>query len=76
MAKDSENGEAAATTRPDDTQQGQGGAIKSLVQVESLIQLALVLPIPGAPAFDRAIPRRGTSDGQAREASAKISTIG
>jgi ATP synthase protein I len=45
MAKDSENGEAAGSSRPDDTQQGQGGAMKSLVQVESLIQLALVLPI-------------------------------
>jgi ATP synthase protein I len=45
MAKDSENGEASGSSRPDDTQQGQGGAMKSLVQVESLIQLALVLPI-------------------------------
>jgi len=45
MAKDSENGEAAASSRPEDTQRGQSGAMKSLVQVESLIQLALVLPI-------------------------------
>jgi F0F1-type ATP synthase assembly protein I len=50
MAKDSENREAAGSSRPDDTrqndmQQGQGGAMKSLVQVESLIQLALMLPI-------------------------------
>jgi F0F1-type ATP synthase assembly protein I len=50
MAKDSENREAAASSRPDDTQQddmqqGQGGAMKSLVQVESLIQLALMIPI-------------------------------
>ena len=45
MAKDSEHREAAGSSRPDDTQQGQGGAIKSLVQVESLIQLALMIPI-------------------------------
>jgi ATP synthase protein I len=45
MAKDSENGEAAASSQPDDARQGQSGAMKSLVQVESLIQLALVLPI-------------------------------
>ena len=45
MAKDSENREAAGSSRPDDTKPSQGGAIKSLVQVESLIQLALVLPI-------------------------------
>ncbi len=45
MAKDSENRKAAASSRPDSTKQGQGGAMKSLVQVESLIQLALVLPI-------------------------------
>lgn len=45
MAKDSENREAAASSRPDGTKQGQGSAMKSLVQVESVIQLALVLPI-------------------------------
>jgi ATP synthase protein I len=45
MANDSENGTAAGGSRPDDTRQGQSGAMKSLVQVESLIQLALVLPI-------------------------------
>jgi F0F1-type ATP synthase assembly protein I len=45
MAKDSENTEAAGNSRRDDTQQGQGGAMKSLVQVESLIQLALMIPI-------------------------------
>ena len=49
MAKDSENREAAARSRPgdtlDETRQGQSGAMKSLVQVESLIQLALMIPI-------------------------------
>jgi ATP synthase protein I len=40
MARDSENGEAAGTSRD-----RQSGAMKSLVQVESLIQLALMLPI-------------------------------
>jgi ATP synthase protein I len=45
MANDSENGRAAGSSRPDDTRQGQSGAMKSLVQVESLVQLALVLPI-------------------------------
>ena len=45
MAKDREDREASATSRPDDTQQGQAGAMKSLVQVESLIQLALMIPI-------------------------------
>lgn len=45
MAKDRENGEAADGSRPGNTPQSQGGAMKSLVQVESLIQLALVLPI-------------------------------
>jgi ATP synthase protein I len=45
MAKDSEKTEAAGSPPPDGTRQGQSGAMKSLVQVESLIQLALVLPI-------------------------------
>ena len=45
MTKDSENTGSAGSSRPDDTRQGQSGVIKSLVQVESLIQLALVLPI-------------------------------
>jgi ATP synthase protein I len=45
MAKDSENTEAAGSSPPDGTRQAQSGAMKSLVQVESLIQLALVLPI-------------------------------
>jgi ATP synthase protein I len=45
MAKDSEKTEAAGSSPPDNTRQGQRGAMKSLVQVESLIQLALVLPI-------------------------------
>jgi ATP synthase protein I len=45
MAKDSEKTEAAGSSPPDNTRQGQSGAMKSLVQVESLIQLALVLPI-------------------------------
>lgn len=40
MANDSENGQAAGTSRPK-----QSDTMKSLVQVESLIQLALVLPI-------------------------------
>jgi ATP synthase protein I len=40
MANDSENGQAAGSSR-----QKQSGAMKSLVQVESLIQLALMLPI-------------------------------
>jgi ATP synthase protein I len=45
MAKDSENGEAAAGSQPDGARRGQSGAMKSLVQVESLIQLALMIPI-------------------------------
>jgi F0F1-type ATP synthase assembly protein I len=40
MANDSENGKAAGSSRPK-----PGDAMKSLVQVESLIQLALMLPI-------------------------------
>jgi ATP synthase protein I len=45
MANDSENGKAAGSSRPDGTRQGQSDAMKSLVKVESLIQLALMLPI-------------------------------
>ena len=45
MADDSENRGAAGGSRPDEVRPGQSGAMKSLVQVESLIQLALVLPI-------------------------------
>jgi F0F1-type ATP synthase assembly protein I len=45
MANDSENGRAAGSSRPDDTRQGQSGAMKSLVKVESLVQLAFMLPI-------------------------------
>jgi ATP synthase protein I len=40
MANNSENGQAAGSSRPK-----QSGAMKSLVQVESLVQLALMLPI-------------------------------
>ena len=40
MADDSKNGKTAGSSRPE-----QGGAMKSLVQVESLVQLALTLPI-------------------------------
>ena len=40
MANDSENGKAAESSRRE-----QGDAMKSLVQVESLVQLALMLPI-------------------------------
>jgi F0F1-type ATP synthase assembly protein I len=50
MGNDSENGQAAGSSRPkpSDTKQSdtkQSDTMKSLVQVESLIQLALVLPI-------------------------------
>jgi ATP synthase protein I len=45
MANDSENREAAGGSRPDELRPGQSGAMKSLVKVESLIQLALMLPI-------------------------------
>jgi ATP synthase protein I len=40
MANDSENRKAAGSSRPE-----QSGAMKSLVQVESIVQLALTLPI-------------------------------
>jgi F0F1-type ATP synthase assembly protein I len=40
MANDSENKEGAG-----DSKLGKDGAMKSLVQVESLIQLALMLPV-------------------------------
>jgi ATP synthase protein I len=40
MAKDSENNGAAGNSRLD-----RNGAMKSLVQVESLVQLALMIPI-------------------------------
>lgn len=45
MANDSESGKAAGTSRDCEAQYRQSGAMKSLVQVESLIQLALMLPI-------------------------------
>jgi F0F1-type ATP synthase assembly protein I len=50
MANDSENGQAAGSSRPkqSDAKQSdtkQSDTMKSLVQVESLIQLALMLPI-------------------------------
>lgn len=45
MANDSENKGAAGDSRPDELRSGQSGAMKSLVKVESLIQLALMLPI-------------------------------
>ena len=45
MANDSAKRKAADSSRPDDAKRSQNGAMKSLVQVESLIQLALVLPI-------------------------------
>ena len=45
MANDSENGKAAGSARPDEVRPAQSGGMKSLVQVEKLIQLALVLPI-------------------------------
>jgi F0F1-type ATP synthase assembly protein I len=50
MANDSENGQAAENSRPQqsDTKQSdakQSDTMKSLVQVESLVQLALMLPI-------------------------------
>ena len=40
MANDSENREAARDSKPE-----KDGAMKSLVKVESLIQLALMLPV-------------------------------
>jgi ATP synthase protein I len=40
MANDSENREAAGDSKPE-----KDGAMKSLVKVESLIQLALMLPV-------------------------------
>ena len=45
MANDGENRGTAGSSRPDELRSGQSGAIKSLVKVESLIQLALMLPI-------------------------------
>lgn len=45
MANDSENGQAAGSSRPKPSDTKQSDTMKSLVQVESLIQLALVLPI-------------------------------
>ena len=45
MANDSENTKAAGGSRLDDARPKQSGAMKSLVQVESLIQLALMLPV-------------------------------
>jgi ATP synthase protein I len=45
MAKDSENTGTTENSRLDDKRKGQSGAMKSLVQVESLIQLALMIPI-------------------------------
>jgi ATP synthase protein I len=45
MANDSENTKAAGGSRLDEARPKQSGAMKSLVQVESLIQLALMLPV-------------------------------
>jgi ATP synthase protein I len=45
MVNDSENTKAAGGSRLDEARPKQSGAMKSLVQVESLIQLALMLPV-------------------------------
>ncbi len=45
MANDSENGPAADSSRPTQSSAKQSETMKSLVQVESMVQLALMLPI-------------------------------
>jgi F0F1-type ATP synthase assembly protein I len=45
MTNDSENTEAAGGSRLGEARPKQSGAMKSLVQVESLVQLALMLPV-------------------------------
>jgi ATP synthase protein I len=45
MANDSEDREAAGSSKLDGAGQSRDGAMKSLVQVEKLIQLALMLPV-------------------------------
>ena len=45
MANDSEDRKAAGSSKPDEAGQSRDGAMKSLVQVEKLIQLALMLPV-------------------------------
>lgn len=45
MANDSENEQAAENSRPKQSDTKQSDTMRSLVQVESLIQLALMLPI-------------------------------
>ena len=45
MANDSENGPAADRSRPTQSNTKQSETMKSLVQVESMVQLALMLPI-------------------------------
>jgi ATP synthase protein I len=45
MAHDSEKRESAGDSKLDEAGQSRDGAMKSLVQVESLIQLALMLPV-------------------------------
>jgi ATP synthase protein I len=45
MAHDSEKRGSAGDSKLDEAGQSRDGAMKSLVQVESLIQLALMLPV-------------------------------
>jgi ATP synthase protein I len=45
MANESENGRAAGSSRGGEAHGRQSDAMKSLVQVESLVQLALMLPV-------------------------------
>ena len=45
MANDSEDREAAGSSKLDGAGQSRDGAMKLLVQVEKLIQLALMLPV-------------------------------
>ena len=45
MANDSEDRKAAESSKLDEARQSRDGAMKSLVQVEKLIQLALMLPV-------------------------------
>ena len=45
MANDSEDRKAAGSSKLDEAGQSRDGAMKSLVQVEKLMQLALMLPV-------------------------------
>jgi ATP synthase protein I len=45
MANDSEDREAAGSSKLKESGHSRDGAMKSLVQVEKLIQLALMLPV-------------------------------